>query len=280
MKLGTLVRITDPDQADACFAPVAAVGITSCQLAYKPEHFTREAASKIRQSADKHQIEISAHFCGYRDGRAVYDLKYGFCVNGLIPAAYRAQRLDYLLQGVVFGRWLGIEDMIIHAGPIPNNPFSADYPDLVAAMRQLASHAKSQGINILLETGAESPVTLLRLITEVGTGNVYVNLDTGNALMYGYANPVDALYTYGSYVRNIHGKDGLPPTDPYTLGQETALGQGEVDFPRLIQRLRSLQYDRFITIEREISGEEQKRDILQAKIFLSRLLEENGFSIN
>lgn len=279
MKLGTLVRITDLERVDEAFSPLAEMGFTSCQLAYKPEVFTKEAAQKIRSSADKYNIEISAHFCGYRDGKAVYDLKYGYCVNGLLPSAYRAQRLDYLFKGAEFDHWLGIDDMIIHAGPIPNNPFDPDYPAMVIAIRQLAKFCKNYGINILFETGAESPVTLLRLIKEVETDNLFVNLDTGNALMYGYANPVDALYTYGSYVRNIHGKDGVPPTDPYTLGEERPLGEGEVDFPKFLQRLRELKYDRFITIEREISGDKQAKDILHAKNYLTQLLHSYGWSV-
>lgn len=279
MKLGTLIRVTDPDHANESFARLAAMGFNSCQLAYKPEVFTKDAAAKIREVADRNGIEISAHFCGYRDGKAIYDLKYGFCVNGLLPAAYRAQRLDYLFRGAEFDQWLGITDMIIHAGFIPNNPFDSEYPALVTAVRQLATFSKSLGINILFETGAESPVVLLRLIEEVGTGNLYVNLDTGNALMYGYANPVDALYTYGKYVRNIHGKDGVPPTEPYSLGREKALGEGEVDFVKIVKRLKELEYDRFITIEREISGDEQNRDILHAKDYLTSLLRENGWQI-
>ena len=279
MKLGTLVRITDPADADRAFQPVAEMGFKSCQLAYKPENFTREAANLIRAAADRHGIEISAHFCGYRDGKAIWDLYYGYCVNGLLPAAYRAQRLDYLFRGAEFVSWLGITDMIIHAGYLPNNPFDPEYPPLVAAIRQLAAHAKALGINILFETGAESPVTLLRLIQDAAADNLYINLDTGNALMYGYANPVDALFTYGQYVRNIHGKDGVPPTNPRVLGSEKPLGQGEVDFPALLRRLKSLNYDRFITIEREISGDQQKQDILLAKDFLTRLLLGYGWTV-
>jgi sugar phosphate isomerase/epimerase len=50
-----------------------------------------------------------------------------------------------------------------------------------------------------------------------------------------------------------------------TLGRETALGEGQVDFYALIQGLASLGYDGAITIEREIDGEQQIADIRQAK---------------
>lgn len=271
MKLGTFVRPV-MGHLDEAFAPLAEMGFTSCQLAYKPEKFLRSDAEAIREAADKHGIEISAHFIGYRDPYAVYDLRYGYAANGLTAPTHRAARLDYLMAGCEFLPWLGVTDLIIHAGFIPNNPFDPDYIALLTCIRQLGAHAGRLGLNLLFETGAESPVTLLRLIREAGLDNLYVNLDTGNSLMYGYANPVDALHTLGGLVRNIHMKDGLPPTDCYALGEEKALGEGMVDFPRFMRALRGLGYDRFLTIEREISGPQQKADILRAKAYIEALL--------
>ena len=275
MKLGTFVRPTAMDRLDEAFEPLEEMGFTSCQLGFKPEKFLPQDARAIRAAADRHGIEISAHFIGYRDPYTIYDLRYGYTVNGLTAPTHRSNRLSYLMEGAQFVQDLGIEDMIIHAGFIPNNPFDPDYAALVTCIKQLGKRLQSLGLNLLFETGAESPVSLLRLIEEAGTGNLYVNLDTGNSVMYGYANPVDALYTLGHLVRNVHVKDGVPPTDCYALGSEKALGDGVVDFPRFMKKLRSLGYDRFLTIEREISGPQQKKDILMAKEYIERLLREN-----
>jgi len=124
---------------------------------------------------------------------------------------------------------------------------------------------KKMDMNVLLETGGEAAVALLRLITDLGKDNIFVNLDPANMLMYGYANPVDALYTIGKYVRNFHGKDGVVPTDPRVLGAETPVGEGMVDFYKVFKKLKELGYNRFITIEREITGDKQTEDILKAK---------------
>ena len=272
MKLGTFVRPTTMDKLDEAFSPLEEMGFTSCQLGYKPEKFLPSDAKAIRAAADRHGIEISAHFIGYRDPFTIYDMRYGYTTNGLTAPTHRAERIKYLMEGAQFIQDLGITDMIIHAGFIPNNPFDPDYLQLVTCIKILGAKLKSMGLNLLFETGAESPVTLLRLIQEAGTGNLYINLDTGNSVMYGYANPVDALYTVGPLVRNIHIKDGVPPTDCYALGSEKALGDGVVDFPRFMKKLRSLGYDRFLTIEREISGPQQKLDILKAKNYIEELL--------
>ena len=50
-----------------------------------------------------------------------------------------------------------------------------------------------------------------------------INLDPANLIMYGKANPVDALEVFGEYVMGIHGKDGKYPTDGHHLGMRFPL---------------------------------------------------------
>src|SRR5256884_6426217 len=64
-------------------------------------------------------------------------------------------------------------------------------------------------------------------------------------------NPVDAIELLGSYVQGIHAKDGMWPANPRELGKEVPIGKGKVDFPRIIERLRQLNYRGAVTIERD-----------------------------
>ena len=72
----------------------------------------------------------------------------------------------------------------------------------------------------------------------------------------------------GKYVRSLHAKDGCYPTNPRELGKETPIGEGKVDFPAVIRRLKELEFKGHITIEREISGPRQIEDILKSKEYL------------
>lgn len=274
MKLGTLLRLSSIEEADVKFKYLKDLGFESCQLVYKPAEYKDEDALVIKTVADKYGIDISAQFCGYNDGDTVWDNYWGYMTAGLGVEAYRKSRCDYVKKAASFAQKCGIQDIVIHAGFIPNNPFSADYPPILTAVKLICDHCKKLGMNVLLETGGETSVALLRLIADTGADNLFVNLDPANMLMYGYANPVDAMYTIGKYVRNIHGKDGLPPTDPRELGKEMPIGEGGVDFPKLFAELKKVGYDRYITIEREITGEEQINDILKAKEYFEKLLEE------
>ena len=67
---------------------------------------------------------------------------------------------------------------------------------------------------------------------------------------------------------------GKYPTDGHYLGDEVPLGQGKVNYSAFIAKLKEIGYQGDITIEREISGEEQKKDIRMAKELLDKLIAE------
>ena len=102
------------------------------------------------------------------------------------------------------------------------------------------------------------------MIEEIGTGNLGINLDPANLLMYGKGNPLDSLEVFGKYVRNLHVKDGMTPTNGRELGKEVQVGKGMVRFPKLVKKLRQIGFDGEFIIERESPrARSQKRDILR-----------------
>ena len=279
MKLGTLVRIENLSETEAKFSELKKYGFSSCQLVYKPEKYVPEDAETIKNAAEKYDIEISAQFTGYYDNDTVWDNYEGFRTSGLGIEPYRESRLKYVKEAASFARLLGITDIVIHGGFIPNNPFSDEYEIVLSAVTELCDYAENLGMNVLLETGGEAAVALLRLIVDSGKSNLFVNLDPANMLMYGYANPVDALYTIGKYVRNIHGKDGMPPTDSRRLGEEKPVGRGRVDFEGLFRELKALGYDRYVIIEREIRDGDHANGIMEAKRYFESILTRIGYFI-
>jgi sugar phosphate isomerase/epimerase len=99
-----------------------------------------------------------------------------------------------------------------------------------------------------------------------------VNFDAANLILYGKANPVDALDILGPLVQGVHAKDGLYPTGGRELGREVPIGEGKVNFPAFIKRLKEAGYRGPLTIEREISGAKQADDIRASKAFLENLI--------
>jgi L-ribulose-5-phosphate 3-epimerase len=97
-------------------------------------------------------------------------------------------------------------------------------------------------------------------------------LDTANLILYGKANPVDAVDILGPHIKSMHAKDGRWPTDPSKLGEEVVIGKGLVDFKQVLAKLKKLGYTGAITIERETSGPQQMEDVRQEKIYLEHIL--------
>lgn len=228
-------------------------------------------ADEINAAAEKYKIDITAFWCGW-EGPCVWNLYDGQETLGLIPEAYRFQRIQTLMEGSDFAKAIHVTELVTHVGYMPENPYDPNYHGVISAVRSVAEKCKANGQYFLFETGQETPTTLLRAIQDIGMDNIGVNLDPANLIMYGKANPVDALDMIGKYVRNVHGKDGMYPTDGHDLGREVPVGQGKVDFKLFISRLKDIGYNGDITIEREISGPEQKKDILAAKELLSALI--------
>ena len=123
-----------------------------------------------------------------------------------------------------------------------------------------------------METGQETPTTMKRAIQDVNRPNLGVGLDTANLILYGKANPVDAVEIIGPHVKSVHAKDGKWPTDPMKLGEEVLIGTGRVDFLAVFTRLHQLGYTGAITIEREISGPRQIEDVRKEKVYLEGVL--------
>ncbi len=201
----------------------------------------------------------------------VYDLGLPTC-QGLVPRETRAARIAHIRKASDFAKQCGIAAVQTHCGFIPENPNDPVYKETVAAMREVAEYCKRNGQNFRYETGQETPITLVRAIQDVGMDNQGVNFDLANLILYGKANPVDAIELLSPYIQGIHAKDGLWPTNPRKLGEEVPIGKGKVDFPWIIPRLKELNYRGAVTIEREISGPQQVEDVRAAKAYLEKLI--------
>ena len=271
MNVGVVVVLRKADEIDSVFKNAYDLGFKYCQLiCWNRKLFNQKVADEVLATLEKYDLKISTFWCGW-SGPTAWNFVDGPHTLGLVPECYRFQRMQELMEGSDFAKMLGVDKVATHVGFMPENPSTEHYHAVVAAIRVVASHCKANGQNFLFETGQETPVTILRVIEDSGCDNLGVNLDPANLIMYGKANPVDALDVIGKYVYDVHGKDGKYPTCGKQLGPETPIGEGAVNFPAFIGRLKELGYDGTITIEREISGEEQKRDILKAKEILEGL---------
>jgi len=241
MKIGIPLGAAS-DGYDAAFARLKDVGFTCCQLGGNPFSISDDDLDQIIIAREKYDIEIVSFWPrlrGPNEYKPNFDFFYeGTLTLGLVPTAYRDGRVQDLIEAVRICKKLGITNIAGHCGFIPEDPNSIVYLDIVATLRYICSIYKNEGIYFCFETGQETPVTLLRTIDDVGTGNLGVNFDPGNLLLYGKANPLDALDIIGKHVRCVHVKDGEYPTDGSKNGKEKPIGEGRASFPALSAKMK------------------------------------------
>ena len=275
MKVGVVVGYRGRERnLEEKLQNVLNMGFSACQLICwrLPEDLETEAAY-VRETCEKFDVNVSSFWCGW-PGPARWNFTEGPITLGLVPPEYRFERLKYLTRGIEFAHLAGIRQVATHAGFIPEDMNDPKYMGTVVALRALLGPLKRYEMKFLFETGQETPTTLLRLITDLDPAYFGVNFDSGNLILYGKANPADAIDILAPYVCDLHAKDGLYPTDGMNLGHEVPLGQGKANIGYIIKKLLSVGYQGPVTIEREISGDQQTKDILMAKELLEKYIAE------
>ncbi len=269
MEVGVLTSLKKDNDP---FRHVAEFGLKTCQLCnWDPTTWSETRAKEIKAQAKAAGVSIAAVWAGY-SGKCVWNFIDGPGTLGLVPPRTRKRRVADLKKGAEFAAAAGAPAIITHVGFIPENPSDRLYPPTIEALKDVAGHCNKLGIGFWFETGQETPVTLLRTIEDMGLPNLGINLDTANCVLYGKANPVDSLDVFGKYVKNLHAKDGLYPTNGRELGKEVAIGKGKVEWPKLLRRLKSLKFKGEVVIEREISGPQQAKDIRKSVAYLRRVI--------
>jgi sugar phosphate isomerase/epimerase len=240
--------------------------LDSCQICiWDVTCFTDEAfAAYVKEVLNETGFLVTGLWAGWT-GPCEWNFTGGPATIGLVPSAYRYQRIQELMKASDFAEKIGVNKVITHVGFLPENPEDPDFNGTVTALRYLCRYMKAKGQFFLFETGQETPVTMLRTIQAIGTDNLGINFDTANLMLYGKANSLDALDTFGPYVMDTHIKDGFYPTNGMSLGREAAVGEGKANVKAVIAKLDELGYKGSFTVEREISGEQQIKDIAKAR---------------
>jgi L-ribulose-5-phosphate 3-epimerase len=253
------------------FRKVNELGFTRCQLSIGD--YSAEKAKLIRSLAGKFKVLPTTLIC-MGPGKYVWNFTEGPSTIGLVPREFREARIKRLHDGIDFCREAGIPAVHAHFGFIPENPKDALYLEFVDIMKEIGKYALDRGIDVYFETGQETPITLLRAINDIGTGNLFVNCDLANLVMYGKSNSLDGLTILGKYVKELHAKDGKYPTNPYQLGKEAPIPQGDVNFPAVIAYLKKTGFNGTITIENEMS-EKSYDYLIKTKKYLEALFSAN-----
>lgn len=236
---------------------VRGLGVSTVHLhAPTPDYRTPERTAEIKAQFAGAGITITVLFVGFEDDDYTTVDRVVETV-GLVPEARRRARLRETLELADFAAELGIDAIGMHLGFVPHDGASSAFGDIVAATRAVCDHCAGNGQRFHLETGQETADQLLTFIQAVERDNLAVNFDPANMILYGAGEPLEALDRVGEYVRSVHCKDASKTRRPGQPWYEDApLGQGDVGIEAFLRKLKDLEYEGPLTIEREFSPDQ------------------------
>lgn len=236
------------------------------------ENRTPQAAESFLAQLGDYRMRVTAVFGGF-EGESYADIPTVARTVGLAPPATRAARLAEMKEIADFAARLEVAVVALHLGFIDEHD-ERTYREIIEVTQNLCDHCAGNSQALHLETGQETAAGLLKFLDDIARANLHVNFDPANMILYGAGEPLEALRQVGSHVRSIHCKDGRWAKNPgQEWGQETPLGEGDVNFPAFLQTLKDIGYTGPLTIEREIpqEPERQRAEIGKAVELLKKL---------
>jgi len=233
------------------------LGVNVVQIACgDPHHAAWEEGDKLPQAAKAAGFRLTGAMLGFpgEDYTTPATIQK---TGGFGNPATRAERLERFQWALQRTRDLGLQDVMLHAGflPEPNDP---DRKPFLDTLTKLSDLAKARGVTIAFETGQETADLLRRTLDDLKCPNLKVNFDPANMILYDKGDPIRAVEILGPDIRSVHVKDAIRTKVAGAWGDEVPLGKGEVNIRKFIETLKKVGYRGPLCIEREVGTQEQR----------------------
>ena len=230
------------------------LGVNVAQIACgDPHHASWEEGDDMPAAALASGIAFTSAMLGF-PGEDYTTPETIRITGGFGDPALRDERLDRLRWGVERTVALGLSDLTLHAGFLPEVG-DASRPAMLDTLTRAAGIAADRGVTLCFETGQETADLLRATLDDLACPNLMVNFDPANMLLYDKGDPIRAIDILAPDIRTVHVKDARRPTVPGHWGEEVPLGEGEVGIARFVRALRAIGYDGALVIEREVGDQ-------------------------
>lgn len=253
---------------------VKGLGVRCGQLGVPGEMDLANAGTLWKTALDSEQFTLVTVFCSYT-GESYADIPTVQKTVGFIPPSTRAEREARTLAVSDFAKEIGVTSIACHVGFVPENPKDPDYIAVRDLVRRICDRAEKNGQTFALETGQEPAESLLHFLKDADCQNLRINFDPANMILYGSGEPLPAIDVLAPYITSVHAKDGdWPPKEQKdALGSERPLGQGSVDIPAYVAKLKEIGFTGPLNVEREVEDFQQKlADMKMGVELLERLV--------
>lgn len=199
--------------------------------------------------------------------------------------AERKAQVAAIKDGVDTAVALGTNRLRVFAGHHNEVGYEKSLSWIIEGLKEGAAYAEPTGVVLCLEnhgTMAGRADQVKEIIEAVGSPALRANPDTGNFRTVG-EDSAEAVAALAPITSNVHFKDfrwAKPEETEHVYeglnGSRvvgTAIGDGDVDLPKVVQILRDSGYDGFLTIEYE-GGEDPATALPRSVNYTRGLLEE------
>ena len=253
MTIGVFSNSLHPSTPDELFERLAQLDLTVIQLGFiAPAWRSPAVVDRVGELLESTGVEVQASFFGFpgEDYSSIPRIRE----TGGFVAEFE-ERLKIVRQVIDYSVRLGIDAVGAHAGFIPEDRDDPLYSTMIARIGRVADEMNAAGLTLLLETGQETADGLLRVLADLHRGNVRINFDPANLLLYGVGEPVEAVRQLGPHVASVHAKDATPSGRRDVWGREMLLGEGAVNYPCFLRALKEAGFAGPLIIECEMGGE-------------------------
>ncbi len=165
--------------------------------------------------------------------------------------------VPYLKRAIDFAHETECPIVMSDEGPMDAwMPFDRAYDIMCMCLEEIIPYAQRQGVRMAIEL--HNPLTtnkesLVKLMKHFNKDELGINFDTGNSFLAGN-DPVEMLDGIADRVVQVHAKD-IPEWQLVERGKVTgtrvgvAIGDGVIDFPGVVQVMRSVGYDGVFSVE-------------------------------
>ncbi len=245
MKKGISIWSFRESSLRKCFQMAKAAGFDGVELALEEQgelslNTTPEEIAAIAVAAKEEGVALYSVACGL-------GWVYPLTVNDPVG---RAKAEEIIKKQIDASAILGCDTTLVVPGVVTEEvPYDIAYDRALDALKRLAPYAAEKGVVIGVENVWNkfllSPLEMKQFVDAVGSPYVKAYFDVGNVVVNGY--PEQWIRILGDRIAKIHFKD-FKGTVGNIYGF-TDLLSGDVNYPEVMQALKEIGYDNWVTGE-------------------------------
>ena len=187
--------------------------------------------------------------------------------RGLDVADDMQQRIEHVRKAMQLSFDLGARRVVVACPKLPDDEAAPRAALLRESLLALGAFGDRIGCVVALEVGYDPAPKVKEYLAGFDVGSLKVTFDPANFLLHGH-DPLANLLPLEGLVAHVHARDARSAGLSRGL-QEVPLGAGDIDWMALTATLQVLEFDGFLTVERE-QGENKLADVTAGVKFLQR----------